>query len=132
MRSILIGVLVLATVIGTDISAFFLGSRHATSNLTIQRVTPDEVATAMQNDNFYSKYGNDTLIIQGTIAKVSTSAGIVTIDFSTTGDYKTRCQLHPLTSKVHLGASVTLIAEAGRASRLSKGVLFPACLFATS
>lgn len=130
--SVLIGVLVLATVIGTDVGAFFFGSRHATNNLVIQRVTPNEVATAMQHDNFYSKYGNDTLIIRGIIAKVSDAAGVVTIDFTRAGGYGTQCQLQPSTTRVYPGASITVIAESGSASRLSMGVLFHDCLSTTA
>jgi hypothetical protein len=119
---------VVVVVIGTGAGAFFIGNGHALGALQIQRVTPDQMATAMQNDEFYSDYRESTLLVRGTVASIKANGSGATIAFKTSGTFTTSCQLSQYPTTVHAGDAVTAVTEGATAQRLTSGVSLSDCV----
>jgi hypothetical protein len=122
---IVIGALcVLAAVAGI---AFFSGNRYALANLTIQDATPDQLAAAMQNDQFYSDYNEDTLVVRGLVASLAGDGSGAVLQFQTQSAFTTRCQFDQYPATVHPGDTISVIAEGATAQRLTSAVLLRGC-----
>lgn len=121
--------LVLVTALLGGVS-FFWGDENAHQRMVITRATPDQLATAMQNDVFFSDYGASTLLIDATVASVITRAGVTTVTVVTTSRSTLACDLGQLSTTAHAGDAVILVAEGAGAQRQSAGVLLQGCTLA--
>jgi hypothetical protein len=108
--------------------AFWLGQQRGLDTLHIQRITPDQAATAMAHDEFYSDYNEATLLIRGSVASVNINGGTATVGFATVGTVA-QCQMNQPPSAIKVGATVTMVTEGSQAQRLPNGgVLLRDCI----
>jgi len=107
--------------------AFFVGNKYALDSLAIRHASPTQVAAAMKNDDFYSTYGRDTLIVSGVLNQVKTSSGVTTVTFKTNSTYSAACELKANTRLV-AGQNLTVVVTAYQASRQSAGILMHNCV----
>jgi hypothetical protein len=123
-------VLVLAVVVGLGLLAvaFFLGDKYAVDHMTVERVRPSQVATAMQQDYFFSKYRASAVLMSGTVASAVTSPTHQVIRFETAGLYRVFCTMQPNAPKLHVGERVTIITTGAQAVRLTNGVMLNRCV----
>lgn len=110
--------------------SFFWGDRHALETHVITRATPDQLASAMQQDAFYSDYRGSTLLIDATIASVTDRAGATIVKLATTSPLTVLCNLDQAPAITHAGDAVTVVAEGAAAQRQSAGVLLQGCVIA--
>ena len=127
-RRVVLTAAVVVVVIGAVAGAFFVGDGHALGALQIQQVTPDQMATAMHNDEFYSNYRESTLLVRGTVASIEANGGGATIEFKTSVTFTTSCQLSQYPTTVHAGDDVTAVTEGATAQRLTSGVSLSDCV----
>jgi hypothetical protein len=106
---------------------FFSGDRYALANLTVQETTPDQLAAAMQNDQFYSAYNEDTLVVRGLVASLTGDGSGAVLQFQTQSAFTTRCQFEHYPTTVHPGDTISVLTEGATAERLASAVLLRGC-----
>lgn len=74
----------------------------------IVRVTADQIARAMEQDQFFSQYGESTLLIQGTILLVNQQDNHFMVELDTTVPTKVWCDLGNHSSVVEAGDRITI------------------------
>ena len=121
----LLAVLVLLVLVGSV--SFLLGDKHAVETMTIRTVTPDQVANAMKDDDFYANYRENTLLISGTVASVSKQHNDLVIGFKTSSSYRALCDFGSSSTTVHVGDTLTALTEGGVAERQPAAVLLAHC-----
>ena len=121
----LAGLLVLLMAIGG--AAFFLGDSMALGHLSVHRVSPDQAAEAMQDDQFYSDYRDATLLVTGTVVSQRTTSGGTVVQLATTTTFKTFCQWSRSPSPLRDGETITAVTEGYGAVRLPSGVSLSEC-----
>ena len=107
---------------------FIVGHQIALRNLSFKTITPTQAAQAMKNDEFFSDYKENTLIIHGTVSSVTRRGNDTTIGFKTDSTYQTLCKLSNNPSEFKLGDSVVVEAIGGNAVREPAGVLLANCI----
>ena len=122
VKIILAGVVVLLLI--ANIGSYWFGNLHARQVAGIQRVTPAEMADAMQQDNFYSNYGGAALLFSGTITSINEKNGMSLAVINTGRPYSVTCQF---TTPVSSGETISIAAPGGSAERLPQGVLLHNC-----
>jgi len=75
---------------------------------TVAQVTADQVAQAMDNDEFYSTYGHTTLLVQGTVTAVDPQPAHFTLTLATGVRTKVLCDLGQQTPAIKVGDAVTI------------------------
>jgi len=110
------------------LAAFFIGDKHALETATIVHASPTQIANAMKRDNFYTQYRESTLIVNGTVSKVTTSNNSIIVGFKTNSTYSAACNLGSTSQKPHLGQNLTVLAVGARAERQTSGVLLQYCV----
>lgn len=108
-------------------TSFWEGTLHARSNIGVVRVTTAGLADAMQQDDFYSTYGNTAVLFTGKVANVKTQGNTSLVTFDTGRPYNVVCQFPQVVSFTS-GQSASIAAPAGSAERQPKGVLLHDCL----
>src|SRR4051812_47204022 len=96
---------------------FFWGSSDTVRSLVFKRVTPAQVANAMQDDHFYASYRQSTLIVRGQVSAVAKVKGVNRVTFRTPTPYTTWCSLAPTATVPKPGDTVTFLSEGGLALR---------------
>jgi hypothetical protein len=91
------------------------------------RVTPDQIARAMQEDHFYSDYGQNQLLVQGTISSLDRQNNDLTITLSTTVATAVLCDLGNLGASLKPGEAITVTARADQALRQPSAVMLKNC-----
>ncbi len=113
--------------IGAVAASYLAGDGHALSLMAITRATPDQIATAMESDNFYGLYRERTLIVAGVVASVQTQGNDTIVEFQTKNSiYKARCSFDTPPA-VQAGDALTVAAEGYTAERQPDGVLLTGC-----
>jgi len=107
---------------------YLLGNIHAVQSMSIKRVTPDQIASAMKADNFYSNYRQSTLIVKGQVFSVSKVNNSVQVTFKTATSYGAFCDLASGTKAPIPGNTITVISNGGPAKRQTNGVLLVDCM----
>lgn len=125
---VLIVIGLLCVLAGVGGIAFFLGDRLALLNVTIQQATPDELATAMANDEFYADYFENTLLVRGSVASVASDGYGGVIEFQSQGAFKTRCQFDQYPATIHAGDTISVVTQGATAVRLTSVVLLRGCI----
>lgn len=128
MRLRIIVPLVVIGLVGLCLVSWFLGESHALGALTVRHATPDELGTAMNADQFYSNYREDSLVVAGPVTSVATTGSRSTLTFTTHGAFGTQCQLPQGQPTIHAGDVITVVAEGYSAQRLSWAVLLTSCM----
>ena len=107
---------------------FFLGDKHGIESMTFRRVTPDQLASAMRDDHFYSSYRENTLLVRGTVSSVSDTNGDTIVAFKSGLAFKASCDFGGTKPAIRQGDTITVLSEAGVAERQPSGVLLKDCL----
>ncbi len=90
------------------------------------QLTPDEIATAMQQDRFFSDYGGKIVRVQGTVAAVHPGKNNLIVELTTSSSSKVLCNLGQYAGPVHAGDTIT-VASAD-VQRVKSGVLLRNCI----
>ena len=119
----------LVTVVVATVTAWMLGRQHALTNLAFVDVSASTAAGAMQDDHFYSDYGDKVLVVRGTVAHVQSAAGGLLVDLRTGTAYGLTCTVTgPAPGpEPSVGATVSLVAMGGTAEREPSSVNLPDC-----
>ena len=124
--TVLFSIGVIVALLGGVGIAFLLGERHALESLTVIEATPDELAAAMQNDEFYSDDNERTLVIRGLVASAGPAGNGTALQFQTHGTFTARCEFDE-NMTFQVSETVRVIAEGARAQRLPSGVQLTGC-----
>lgn len=124
-KFILLGACIAIVIVG--LGSFWEGNLHARQSAGIERVTAGQLADAMQQDSFYSDFGNAAVLFSGNVAstKVQDKASLIT--FTTGRPFNVVCQF-PKAVSFKAGQKVSVAAPAGSAEREAHGVLLHNCL----
>lgn len=125
---VLIVIGALCVLAGVGGIAFFLGDRYALTNLTVKETTPDQIAAAMQNDQFYSDYNEATLVVDGVVTSVHGDGGGGLVEFQTHGGFAMQCQFDQYPTTIHAGELISVMTEGAAAERLTAAVVLRGCL----
>lgn len=117
-----VSILILANAV-----SFWFGVLHSRQDTSVQSVTTAQLADAMQQDGFYSTYGNAALLFRGKVSAVHTQGGKTVATFETGRPYVVECQFTDQ-KDVKIGATLSVAAPAGSAKRLPQGVLLYDCV----
>ncbi len=94
---------------------------------SLMHVTADQIAQAMHEDHFYSDYGNNVLVILGTVLSVNQQNNDLTVTLNTTPPTGVVCDLGKSTTLLEAGDAVTVTARADQALREPDAVLLKNC-----
>ena len=119
----------LAIVVTAVVASWMLGRQHTLTNLTFVDVSASTAARAMQDDQFYSEYGDKVLVVQGTVASVQGTPGGRQVALRTDGEFGLTCTLTGQVAgpQPSVGAVVSLVAIGGTAQREPSSVNLPDC-----
>lgn len=129
-RLVVIAAAILVMLVGVGALGYVVGTLLGGRTMQVQRVTPDQLATAMKTDEFFSDFRGDALLLRGVVAMASQAGGVMTITFQTSSTWRTECQLDVSAAPFPVGATVTVVTVASTAQRLSDGVLLTGCVLA--
>lgn len=91
------------------------------------KVTADQIAQAMQDDEFYSDYRGNMLIMTGKIHAVNQNNKGTRLELETSLPTKVICDLGTQTVSSKPGDQITIQALAGEAERAPSAVLLKNC-----
>ena len=91
------------------------------TSVPVLHVTADEVAIAMQEDAFYAKYGQSTLLIDGTINSISQQDNHPLVEFKTVETIKVFCELDSQAAALQAGTAIT-VQVANPQQNTSRGI----------
>jgi hypothetical protein len=122
-----------ATVVAAAVASWMLGRQHALTNLAFLDVSASAAARAMQDDHFYSDYGDKVLVVEGTVATVESAAGGPHVALRTDTAFGLTCTVSGPAggSQLSVGAVVSLVAIGGTAQREPSSVNLPDCRIAS-
>ncbi|HXH26579.1 MAG TPA: hypothetical protein VNG90_01660 [Candidatus Acidoferrum sp.] len=106
-------------------ASYWFGVLQARQGIGIERVTPTQLADAMEHDAFYSQYANSAFLFTGQVTAVQQS-GVTTATFKTDHSYSVQCQFS--NTELAVGDTISVAAAGGNAVRLPHGVLLHNCL----
>jgi hypothetical protein len=92
------------------------------------RVTASQVAAAMQEDRFFSDYGQATLLVQGSVSSVSQQNGREIVDLRTGEPTKVLCDLAGPSAQVRDGETITVRVQGSDAQRDQGAVVLANCV----
>jgi len=75
---------------------------------SVAHVTADQVAQAMDDDNFYNIYGHTTLLVQGVVAALDQQPNHLTVSLATGVRTKVACDLGSASPAVKIGDTLTV------------------------
>jgi len=125
-------IVLLGVVASVGALAFSYGENRALESLAIRQVSAKSVASAMRNDVFYSSYRENTLLVTGSIATITDQHSRQTIEFATSGHFKSLCHLTSRAPDLRVGERITIVTEAYAALRRPSAVLLNNCLVLTA
>jgi hypothetical protein len=123
----------LPTVVVAAVASWLLGRQHALTNLAFVDVSASTAARAMQDDHFYSDYGDRVLVLHGTVANVQSTTGGSQLALRTDTAFGLTCTIaSPMAGpQASVGTVVSLVAIGGNAQREPQSVNLPDCRSAT-
>ena len=124
LKMILAGIV--AVLLIANGASFWFGILHGRGAVGIEKVTPVELADAMQQDHFYSSYGEAALLFSGVVTSTRQKDGVTIATFKTGTAYALECQFP--NAEVKAGDMVSVAAPGGSAERLPHGVLLHNCV----
>jgi hypothetical protein len=123
---LLVGCLIAAIFVAGG-GSWWLGYLHARQTVGIERVTAAQLANAMQQDGFYSAYGDAAVLFSAKVSSVTEHDNAASVTFSTGRPYSVTCQFAGNVS-AKSGQILSIAAPAGSAERQVHGVLLHNCL----
>jgi hypothetical protein len=75
---------------------------------SVVQVSADQVAQAMDNDQFYATYGQTTLLIEGTVAAIAPQPEHFILTLATSGSTSVMCDLGNKAAAIKVGDRVTV------------------------
>ena len=90
---------------------------------SVVQVTADEIARAMQEDNFYGEFSPNMLQVKGTVLSVTGSE----IELQTSVPTRVLCDLATAANGIQPGDSITVQALAADAQRAPSAVVLKNC-----
>lgn len=101
----------------------------ALSSPSIPRKRPEERRATVErvNDQFYSDYNEDMLVVRGLVASLTGDGGGVELQFQTQTALTTRLQFDKYPATVHPGDTISVITDGAIAERLTFAVLLRGC-----
>ncbi len=124
-KFVIVGALIAVVIVG--LASFWEGNLHARTNIGVERVTTAQLADAMQQDNFYSTYGNSAVLFSGKVIDINTKDNASIVSFNTGRPYSVVCQF-PKQVTFKTNDIISIAAPAGSAERQVKSVLLHNCL----
>jgi hypothetical protein len=124
---LIVAVAVLA-IVAVGVGGFVLGDIQSVKGMTVQRVTPHQLAEAMKGDRFYSDYRKSALLVSGTVASVGRSGGQLIVGFQTDSAYGASCDLRTATVAPRIGETFTVVTAGQAAERLPSAVQLHDCV----
>ena len=124
----------MAIVVVAVVASGMFGRQHALTNLAFVDVSASTAARAMQDDHFYSDYGDKVLVVQGTVATVQSAAGGRQVALRTDTAFGLTCTTtEPVAGpQLSVGEVVSLVAIGGNAQREPSSVNLPDCRLANA
>ncbi len=107
--------------------AFFLGDKHGVEHMSFKHITTTQAAQAMKNDDFYSSYRENTLMISGKVTSVSHSGRSLIVGFKTDSSYGTACSFVNYSGTIRPGETINILSEGAVAERQPSTVLLHSC-----
>jgi len=119
----------LATVVVAAVASWLLGRQHALTNLAFVDVSASTAAQAMQDDHFYSDYGDKVLVVHGSVANVQSTTGGRQVALRTNTAFGLTCTITSPSAgpQPSVGTVVSLVAIGGNAQREPSSVNLPDC-----
>jgi hypothetical protein len=93
-------------------------------------ISPDQLAVAMQEDRFFADYGQQTLLVRGTVDSVSNAKNHHTVEFRTGSPIRVLCDLGQALLPEQPGDTITVRAPASEVVRRpqASAVMLKVCL----
>ena len=107
---------------------FFLGNKYGVGHMSFKSASASQAASAMQKDEFYSDYRENTLFVQGTVGAINLSKSGFLVTFNTSTAFNAVCEFNDNSLPFHVGENIQVITEAATAQRLTNGVLLKNCI----
>lgn len=123
---IVISVVALALIFANGAS-FWFGNLHARQSVGIVKVSPTQLADAMQRDGFYRQYGDAAVLFTGKVVNIQQKNSVTVTTFATSSTYALECQFNG-EGQIKVGDTLSVAAPGGSAERLPKAVLLHDCL----
>ena len=121
------GAIVIALILVVIIT-FYLGDKYAVKHMAIRTATPNQLATAMQQDDFWSTYRENTLIVSGVVSSVTRTNSTSTVGLKTSVPYTLSCDVNNAPDTLKTGETIRILSEAYIAEREQSGVLLRNCV----
>lgn len=118
-------VVVVVILILVGLGLFYLGDQYALNKMNVLAATPTQMAEAMKNDLFYSKYRENTLVFSGQVLSISKDGLSSIANIKTSSSYGLFCKVG--LNQVKVGSSYRFIAEAYQAKRQTSALMFDQC-----
>ncbi len=109
-------------------ATYLLGLSTGRASRAIKLVTASDAGVAMASDDFYSLYGDSTLLVTGRVASVRSTADGTIVNFATTSRFGASCELRATGYTFSPGARVTLVTQADAARRDPSSVFLSDCV----
>ena len=118
-----------ATVVVGLGATWMLGRQRALTSIAFVDVSASTAARAMQDDHFYSDYGDKVLVVRGTVVKVQGVPGGREISLHTDTAFGLTCVITSSAPgpQLSVGKVVGFVAIGARAHRESSSVRLPDC-----
>lgn len=116
----------IAAIIIVGVGSFWFGGLQAKQHVGIAHVNVAQLGDAMQQDDFYSTYGNVALLFSAKVATVTQGGQTTLVTFASAAPFHVSCQF-PAATTLKTGQTVSVAAPGGSATRQKSGVLLHDC-----
>ena len=110
-------------------ASWTLGRQRALASLAFVDVSAGEAAQAMQDDRFFSDYGDKIFVVHGPVAEVNATGSGFTVSVGTGTTVGLTCTIRAPAGLVPppAGSDITIVAPGGTAQREPSSVDLPVC-----
>jgi len=110
-------------------ASWTLGGQRALGSLAFVDVSAGDAAQAMQDDHFFSDYGDKILVVHGTVASVRATGSGYAVSMGTGASFGVTCTVAAPAGAVPPAAAslITVVAPGGTAQREPSSVDLPDC-----
>lgn len=125
MKLVLVSAVVAVLVSGAG--SYWFGILHARGSTDIAHVSVSQLGDAMQQDSFYSQYGNAALLFSAQVSALTQTGDTTSVTFATQRPYSVTCEFKGSVS-AKAGQTLSVVAPGGSAERRPHGVLLHKCV----
>jgi hypothetical protein len=126
-RTFLVSIVILALILEALIIGVWSGA-WTLKQTSIEEVTTTDMASAMRQDDFWSRYRFNTLIFDGKVKSSNTVNDIKSFALVTSDMYGASCVFDNQHTDLKIGETYKFAAVAYQAERQPKGVLLNSCV----